>query len=118
MEKIDRHQAGQIAVEGIVHRICLASCLGSQCLYGTQAAGSSRRRDEIHSASHLGVVLVLVFFFLFNNVISLPCFSPSCQGGLRESHHRRCRQDENQGWEQRLIVTALAKKVTVLGEMS
>lgn len=63
MEKIDRHQAGQIAVEGIVHRICLASCLGSQCLYGTQAAGSSRRRDEIHSASHLGVVLVLVFFF-------------------------------------------------------
>lgn len=63
MEKIHRHQAGQIAVEGIVHRICLASCLGSQCLYGTQAAGSSRRREEIHGASHLGVVLVWVFFF-------------------------------------------------------
>lgn len=84
MEKIHRHQAGQIAVEGIVHRICLASRLGSQCLYVTQAAGSSRRREEIHGASHLGVVLVWFFFLFFFLIMSSHC--PVLARAAREAH--------------------------------
>lgn len=117
MENLYHHQAGQIAVEGMVCRFPLASRLGSQCLYGTRAPGSSRGREEINGSNRLGFSLGWFgVFFLFNNAVSLPVLAQarpfwSVQPGkLVWVPPPVLPAGQNQVWEQRLLVRALAKR--------